>query len=222
MSKQSNSSTGQNIDPEDMATGSNRGKEIDDEIMGLRNALNQHLRDLDTPGAASSGQEGRLTLPVQSRYILHDNGLPSEARASNRFSVIIAAVLGGILSSLVVAIYLRSSGTTFSPQQSASSPQIPPATLNKSTGSDRTRNPGSEKEFSASPAQADRWQACIEHVVQYAEPPRPGETWWPIVGPSDSLDDARKFCRDDAFINRSGNAQIASFRDYNTAVRFAD
>jgi hypothetical protein len=46
--------------------------------------------------------------------------------------------------------------------------------------------------------------------------------WWPVVGPAESLAAARRFCRADAYTNRSGNVQVASFRDRDTAEAFAE
>lgn len=66
-----------------------------------------------------------------------------------------------------------------------------------------------------------RWQACLEEDQQDGAAPRSGETWWPVIGPADALQAARRHCRGDAFLNSQGNAQIASFRDRDTAQSFA-
>jgi hypothetical protein len=65
------------------------------------------------------------------------------------------------------------------------------------------------------------WEACRSEDDQSAQAPQPGEMWWPVVGPPSALDDARSHCRADAFINQTGNMQIASFRDRATAEEFA-
>ncbi len=66
------------------------------------------------------------------------------------------------------------------------------------------------------------WQACLEEDQQDGAAPRSGETWWPVIGPADALQAARRHCRGDAFLNSQGNAQIASFRDRGTAQSFAE
>lgn len=65
-----------------------------------------------------------------------------------------------------------------------------------------------------------QWQACVEENSKNVPPPQPGETWWPVVGPIGSLADAKMRCRSDSFVNRSGNVQISSFRDQQTAINF--
>lgn len=68
---------------------------------------------------------------------------------------------------------------------------------------------------------AGQWQACVNYASNDGPPPQTGETWWPVVGPGEALEDSRQHCRGDAFINGSGNVQIASFRDRGTAEAFA-
>lgn len=76
-------------------------------------------------------------------------------------------------------------------------------------------------EAAPTPEAAVQWQACVTYSGNEGPAPQAGETWWPVVGQRDALEDARKYCRGDAFINKSGNAQIASFRDRDTANIFA-
>lgn len=71
-------------------------------------------------------------------------------------------------------------------------------------------------------ATSDTWAACIEEDPTAGVPPQPGEVWWPVVGPKDSLAAARVHCRPDAYVNQSGNVQIASFRDRESATAFAE
>jgi hypothetical protein len=71
-------------------------------------------------------------------------------------------------------------------------------------------------------SRSDQWQACWEEEGRQAPPPQPGDVWWPVVGPAESLAAARRFCRADAYTNRSGNVQVASFRDRDTAEAFAE
>ena len=83
-------------------------------------------------------------------------------------------------------------------------------------------NQGTEEQIKVTSREVSgKWRACVEEDQIDVEPPMPGETWWPVVGPSNSLEDAKRLCRADAFINRSGNAQISSFRDRTVAQKFA-
>jgi len=55
--------------------------------------------------------------------------------------------------------------------------------------------------------------------------PQIEETWWPMVGPAEALQDAKKHCRADAFAfvsARTGKVQTSSFRDRSVAARFAE
>jgi hypothetical protein len=67
----------------------------------------------------------------------------------------------------------------------------------------------------------EQWDACRLEVMRSAPPPQTGEVWWPVNGPLESLASARKFCRPDAYKNKSGNVQVASFREKQTAEQFA-
>jgi hypothetical protein len=66
-----------------------------------------------------------------------------------------------------------------------------------------------------------RWDGCEESSGEGA-PPEPGDTWWPVVGPPNSLEQVRIHCRSDAFVNKDGNVQVASFRDQSAAASFSD
>ena len=65
------------------------------------------------------------------------------------------------------------------------------------------------------------WQTCVDYPSEEAATPAPGATWWPVVGPAEALAASRQQCRGEAFSNASGNVQVASFRDRNTAAAFA-
>jgi hypothetical protein len=112
------------------------------------------------------------------------------------------------------------------PKQVSNAPSresaAPAASRQDAERTEGPRDAGSNAEAPSEATAAVRWQACLDQDRRDAEPPQPGETWWPVVGPSDSLDDARRHCRADAFVNRSGNAQISSFRDRDTATAFAE
>lgn len=102
--------------------------------------------------------------------------------------------------------------------KTATPTRLEAASSNTAADSDDASSQSSSE--SATPS-SGAWQACLEDNSQTGVPPQPGETWWPVVGPSNALADARRFCRPDAFINRSGNVQISSFRDQDTADSFA-
>ena len=69
---------------------------------------------------------------------------------------------------------------------------------------------------------SDIWEPCKANEFQSTVQARSGETWWPVVGPPASLDIVLSQCRGDAFINKSGNVQVASFSDRDTARSFAE
>lgn len=64
------------------------------------------------------------------------------------------------------------------------------------------------------------WEGC-EQATGEGPPPQPGDIWWPVVGPPSSLEAVRRQCRGDAFENKDGNVQVASFRDRSAAESFA-
>lgn len=66
------------------------------------------------------------------------------------------------------------------------------------------------------------WDPCKADEYQSIDQAQSGQTWWPVVGPRSSLESVLSRCRADAFINKSGNVQVASFRDRNTARSFAE
>lgn len=69
---------------------------------------------------------------------------------------------------------------------------------------------------------SDIWEPCKADEFQSTVQARSGETWWPVVGPPASLDIVLSQCRGDAFINKSGNVQVASFSDRDKARSFAE
>lgn len=66
-----------------------------------------------------------------------------------------------------------------------------------------------------------RWRGC-EDAGRSSTPPQSGDTWWPVVGPAASLQAVQQHCRADAFRNRDGNVQVASFPSRIAAAVFAD
>lgn len=71
--------------------------------------------------------------------------------------------------------------------------------------------------------QTSLWQACEQDADVKQSSPQPGEKWWPVIGPKEALEDAKVHCRPDAYVSsRTGNLQIASFRDQSQATQFAE
>lgn len=65
-----------------------------------------------------------------------------------------------------------------------------------------------------------RWDGC--DVTQGSpSKPRQGDVWWPVVAPASALENVREHCRSDAFLNRDGNVQVASFNDRSQAEEWA-
>ena len=129
---------------------------------------------------------------------------------------LLALICGALMVALVgVLIISRSKTITANAPAAPSQPSAPES----STPSTQPSAP-TQQEPSA-PAASGQWQACIDYSSYSGPPPQAGETWWPVVGPGGALQDARQHCRSDAFTNASGNVQIASFRDQDTAAAFA-
>lgn len=233
--------TGRGPDPDPWRAG-----EADNEIANLRNALDDHLRKLDTAQPSPSSRKSTTSLsgysyrPADSQSSISAN---SDGKRSGvvAFAAVTGLVLGAAVSISLVGLERSKTavGTAQKSPQAPSSPVATPQAKQVSTAPSRVstapdasrREPertevgpavGSEAGASPESTAAVRWQACLDQDSRDPEPPQPGETWWPVVGPSDSLEGARRHCRADAFINRSGNAQISSFRDRDTATAFAE
>lgn len=220
--------------------------EADHEIASLRHALDEHLRSLDAPQASRAGNQHT---PSSTGHSFNPGDRLISTRAINKSKqsgcVAVAAVAGLVLGAAVsISLLSLERGmtpvaTSQNPPPASGRPVASPYPKQVSTtpspesavpaasrrAAERTEGPsdgGSSAEAPPESTAAVRWQACLDQDRRDVEPPQPGETWWPVVGPSDSLDDARRHCRADAFINRSGNAQISSFRDRETASAFAE
>lgn len=223
-----------------------RDGEADNEIASLRNALDEHLRSLEDPQPPPSSHKSTHPSP---EYSYHPPESKSSARGSsdsNRSGVVVFAAITGIVIGAVVSISMVGSQraktpivTSQNPPEAESSPitspqpkQVSPTPPRETTApaassgeaeqTDYRSDAGSNAQAPPESTAAVRWQACLDQDRRDADPPQPGETWWPVVGPSNSLDDARRHCRSDSFINQSGNAQISSFRDRQTATAFAE
>ena len=222
------------------------GSEADKEIAGLRNALDEHLRSFDTPKppVSSSKQAPQTTSysdAAQNKFISNQDG-SSDTRpwlvALAAFSGLVFGVYFTVSLARMAAVNspsparqapLQAPKDVFtSPQPKQKSPSPSAASNASSLSSEQAvrakpqTEAGAESLSSAESTEVARWQACLDNDRRDADPPQPGETWWPVVGSSDSLADARLHCRADAFINKSGNAQISSFRDRQTAMTFAE
>jgi hypothetical protein len=222
------------------------GSEADKEIAELRKSLNEHLRSFETPKppVGSRNQSPQMT---SYRDATHDMVVTNQAGSSDTRPWLVAlAAFSGLLLGVYFTVSmtrkaavnrptpagqfpLQPSKDRFSPPQPKQKIPSPSAATNTSPQSTeqagRTKHQSeaeAESSSSAGSTEVIRWQACLANDRRDADPPQPGETWWPVVGSSDSLADARLHCRADAFINKSGNAQISSFRDRETAETFAE
>ena len=220
--------------------------EADHEIASLRDALDEHLRSLEAPPPPP---HSRQYTPPSSGYSYHSAGSQISSRGSSeshRSGVVVFAAITGLFLGAVVSIFMvgfqraktpvvtsqnspqASSSPVASPQPKQASPTpsretaAPAESRGEAERTEGRSDVGSTADAPPASTANVRWQACLDQDRREAEPPQPGETWWPVVGPSNSLDDARRHCRADAFINRSGNAQISSFRDRDTAMAFAE
>lgn len=133
-----------------------------------------------------------------------------------------AAVLIALLALICGALVMTLAGVLLTSRNApstgqASAPTAPPS----APASTPAPTPQETVRPTAEPAQTVQWQACVDYPSTDGPPPQEGETWWPVVGPAEALDASRQHCRGDAFTNASGNTQIASFRDRETATAFA-
>ena len=251
MSNISDSSENHNPNSRGLDSGAWGVGDKDDEIARLRNAVDEHLRSLEGPKSPSLSHKPTPPSSAYSYQQADDQSSTSGKSVSNR-SVLVALVavtgiaLGAAVFGSVASIFIVGSQRANTPGVTSQRPPKPlsrfvASSLNKQISNSPSResaasatsrgeaertegrgNADSNAEASPESTAADRWQACLDQDRREVEPPQPGETWWPVVGPRDSLDDARRHCRADAFINRSGNAQISSFRDRDTATAFAE
>jgi hypothetical protein len=143
--------------------------------------------------------------------------IPTHAQGPTSILIALLALICGALVMALAGVLIgnRSTNGTTSPPAATkpSSPPAPTAPLIQPA----PEPPRSEPEA----ATAGQWQACVDYGGNDGPPPQPGQTWWPVVGPGEALEASRLHCRGDAFTNANGNAQVASFRDRDTAAAFA-
>jgi hypothetical protein len=223
----------------------NTNEVVDDELLKLRRQAEEELIRLNAPSPRPAPVRtvdvptNDKSEPVSNISVFHKEDI-----SPNRPLILVASSLLGLAIGLFAAINAMranrpslleaesrqqpvESAKSRPPQQFRPDPPRPKAATptrleaassNTAADSDDVSSQASSE--SATPS-SGAWQACLEDKSQTGVPPQPGETWWPVVGPSNALADARRFCRQDAFINRSGNVQISSFRDQETADSFA-
>lgn len=223
----------------------NTSEVVDDELLRLRRQAEEELLSLNAPNSRSAPVRTVHSLandefePVENTSVFHKEDI-----SRNQPLILAASSLLGLAIGIFAAINAMranrpslleaesrqqpvESAKSRPPQQFRPDPPLPKAATptrleaassNTAADSDDVSSQASSE--SATPS-SGAWQACLEDKSQTGVPPQPGETWWPVVGPSNALADARRFCRQDAFINRSGNVQISSFRDQETADSFA-
>jgi len=134
-----------------------------------------------------------------------------------------AAVLIGLLALICGALVTTLAGVLLTSRNAPTTgqAQAPAPTTGQAQATAPAPTPQEPVRPAPEPAQTGQWQACVDYSSTDGPPPQAGETWWPVIGTAESLDASRQHCRGDAFINASGNAQIASFRDRETATAFA-
>lgn len=234
-----NANRGKPADPSRVRTGDGNA-----DIRQLRNAVDDELKKLNA--LDHPVRINRITAEpvIKPSRDLESPVSKGDQRDHNRLPLISASVLFGLLigvsatyNSVIQKNWMNyqdigrvkleapvgssASLTQSSPPRARNDVDIS-STTRVSPPSDTSPSEQSSTSTSSSSTSNIQWQACVEEANLSGPPPQPGETWWPVVGPSESLADARRHCRADAFINRSGNAQISSFRDQETALAFAD
>ena len=146
--------------------------------------------------------------------------IPANQQGPTTIVIALLALICGALVMALAGVLITGRNNTVNTPAPPSQPSQPNT---PSTPTPRTEPPPAPTpEAAPLPVASDQWQACVDRSDTDGQPPQPGETWWPVVGPGNALAAARQHCRSDAFINRSGNAQIASFRDRDTATTFAE
>ncbi len=135
---------------------------------------------------------------------------------------LLALICGALVMALVGLLVISRNPSSNSAQQAAPSaaPSTPAPPATQPTQPDAQPAPP-PPQATPEPNNSGQWQACKDYDAGDSPPPQAGETWWPVVGPAESLQASRDYCRGDAFTNASGNTQIASFRDRDTAEVFA-
>ncbi len=216
-----------------------------EEIERLRRLAEQELSKLNSPQVAQDTTRFSESSPAEPLRTSNNVELLSqESETHNRPLVVGGAAIFGLAIGLSSAIHIFMNRSDMNPlveskpevarnpsprrpaQWTPDPPRPKAASQTAPQLSTPTENTAPESPPRSSQAIETRsnalWQACIDENNETGAPPQPGETWWPVVGPGDSLSDARRHCRPDAFINRNGNAQISSFRDQATASAFAE
>ena len=167
--------------------------------------------------------------------------LASDYRKSQGLVSVLIALLALLVGGLVVGVagymlfarpLLTSSSKSVAEPQRPTTDKQTPSTPTSPAPQERTETAQQTNSETTEPSQrpteevspdtpSPTWQACLDDQSRTAPSPQPGETWWPVVGAVESLQAARQHCRADAFVNRKGVVQIASFRDRATAETFA-
>jgi hypothetical protein len=216
-----------------------------EEIEKLRRVAEQQLSNLNSPHVAQDTTRFSESKPTEPfRPSNNAELLGQESEAHNRPLIVGGAAIFGLAIGLssAIHIFIYRSDMNSSVESNPEVAQNPPPRRPAQWTPDPPRPKAARQTAPQLPSRTENtapespppsiqtletrsnalWQACIDENGQTGAPPQPGETWWPVVGPGNSLSDARRHCRPDAFINRNGNAQISSFRDQETASAFAE
>ena len=176
---------------------------------------------LPTPPTSSPAATATVVpMPAPPATVISN---PNGHRGHGATTILIAllALICGAMVMAIAAVLIttsRSNNGTTTPVP-VPTPESQPATLPPVAPS--TPAMPSADEAPPAAAASGQWQACLDYASNEGTAPQAGETWWPVVGPAEALEASRQHCRADAFINGSGNVQIASFRDRSTAETFA-
>jgi len=109
-----------------------------------------------------------------------------------------------------------------SPRRSLAPEALPTPALPEGAPDPPVPEPSPSPTRASGEPEIPRWSGCEPVAAGSGASPQPGDLWWPVVGPLTSLEAVRRHCRADAFRNRDGNTQVASFRDRSAATAFAD
>ena len=167
-----------------------------------------------TSSSATAAAPSQLPAPAVAPTVVT---IPANQQGPTSIVIALLALICGALVMAVAGLLITSRNPSGTSQQTAT-PQAapaPPATPVTQSA------PPPPQATTPAPANTGQWQACIDYAASDGPAPQSGETWWPVVGPAESLQASQEHCRADAFTNASGNTQIASFRDRDTAAAFA-
>lgn len=166
-------------------------------------------------GSASTAPAPTQVAPPMAGPMVVTIPAPRQQGATAILIALLALICGALVMALA-GVLITSRSNTGTP---AAAPAPSPA--NPAAPAPAVPEPAAPEPVPDAQPTAGQWQACVDYPGHDGPAPQSGETWWPVVGPAEALDASHQYCRGDAFINASGNVQIASFRNRDTAAAFA-